>query len=907
MYDEVDRVRLQTFRKRLARFRRKLFHRPDSSIDAAQLIRDSGLFDPAWYLETYADVAEAGLDPLAHFVAYGGFEGRKASPAFDSRWYMNTYPDVRGSHLHPLVHYLRHGQGRTPIKRVGLKRMKTTEEDFGLAAEILTSSLFNAGWYAREHGLENQSPTVAALHYLAVGAPSGEAAGPDFDTAAYLRAYSDVKDAGVNALLHFHRYGAAEGRRAFTVQEALQERLSFSDRTDRVARPSPVSTSTPWRQGRSLRAGQGKSLARFGGVAVGLLRDVYDDQTEPLSDSLARALREFCQVCGLEPHDVAQARSGRLPRRIPATSSAPNGADPRVVDGWFVSDSLLRLRFERSDQPAVVRLLQAADGGRLQLVGEAPLIDGEQHFVDVLLWNPLEPVLIVYAQPNGRLSGGGLMAFPSLFRNGLHHAEVAATGTDGDISRRREWLHDSLLRQWLASRERSDFAIGRLEIDTLCACGAEPIFSAPVRQWLGRLGVGLQPSSQQSLRDEDDADYLTSISQSAPEVARSAEGVLALAADSLPTLQALFARRADYKRGGAGALLLSDAAGIPRWSVSFPLSATGLSDLQPAGAPLVMPRLRLEGGVNTTAGRLGPLAIRTSTIERLTDARSIYPVAPDSDEPVLYRALSARQKTQARILTLVDSQGGGAALVEALARQTLASALRIVMVYGVGQTPDAPTQEALTRLFPASHQVVGVPGRTFASRMQAAVKAVSTGRNDALLFCRTDINPHDARTLETLYLLVMEKNVATSGCAHVREGSFRDGRRIENQSAGLFPRKISLDARPSLTFAEAQTAEALPLATYPVAGNTMNFAMTTVKVWNQLGGFDPKLGDDSELDFCLRALKAGYSHLCTSSVSVTNTQPATFASTAEHHSTQNFDLEELAKLVDRMTLFRALV
>jgi len=907
MYDQANRTRSQTFTKRLARFRRKMFHRQDPSIDAALLIRESGLFDADWYLETYADVAAAGLDPLDHFVAYGGFEGRKASPRFDSRWYMNTYPDVRASRLHPLVHYLKHGQGRAPIKRVGLKGVKTSEEDFGLAAELLTSPLFDAGWYAREHGLVNQSPTAAALHYLLVGAPAGDAAGPKFDTAAYLRAYGDVKDAGMNALLHFHRYGAGEGRRAFTIQDALQDRLSFSDRRDRVVRPSAASVSTPWRQSRSLRGGQGMAIARFGGVAVGLLRDVYDDQTEPLPESLARSLRQFCMVCGLESQEVVRARSGRAPRRVPTASPARNSDDPRVVDGWFVGDSLLRLRFERSAQPVVVRLLQATKGGRLHLVGEAALVEGEQHLVDALLWNPLEPILIVYADLGGRLSGGGLAAFPSLFRNGLHHAEVAATEIDDDITRRRERLHDTLLRQWLANRERDDFAIGRLEIDTLSACGAEHIFSAPVQEWLGRLGVGLRPTERQSLSDGEDADYLTSISQSAPEVSRSAEGVLVLAADSLPTLQALFAARADYRRGGTGALLLSDAAGAPRWSVSFPLSAAGLSDLQPVAAPLIMPTLRLSSAPNTAAARLGPLAVRTASISRLTDARSIYPVAPDSNEPVLYRTLSDRRKAKARVVALVDCQRGGAALVEALARQTMAAALRIVIVCGVGQMLDAATQEALKRLFPDSHQVVGVQGRTFGARMRAAVQAVSVGRNDTLLFCCTDINPHDPRTLETLYILTTEKNVATAGCAHVREGSFRDGRRVENQSAGIFPQRIALDACPSLTFAEMQTAEALPPATYPVAGNTMKFALTTMKVWDKLGGFDPKLGDDSELDFCLRALKAGYTHLCTSSVAVTNTQRATFASTAKRHSTQAFNLEELARLVDQTTLFRALV
>ena len=33
-------------------------------------------FDPAWYLETYGDVASAGMDPLRHYLRYGRAEGR---------------------------------------------------------------------------------------------------------------------------------------------------------------------------------------------------------------------------------------------------------------------------------------------------------------------------------------------------------------------------------------------------------------------------------------------------------------------------------------------------------------------------------------------------------------------------------------------------------------------------------------------------------------------------------------------------------------------------------------------------------------------------------------------------------------------------------------------------------------
>lgn len=83
------------------------------------LIRSSGFFDAVLYLKNNPDVAMAKIDPLVHYLRYGGFEGRDLPPHFYSKWYFDTYEDVRKSGLNPLVHYLKHGkkEGResTPL------------------------------------------------------------------------------------------------------------------------------------------------------------------------------------------------------------------------------------------------------------------------------------------------------------------------------------------------------------------------------------------------------------------------------------------------------------------------------------------------------------------------------------------------------------------------------------------------------------------------------------------------------------------------------------------------------------------------------------------------------------------------------------------------------------------------
>ncbi len=79
------------------------------------LLRQSGLFQGAWYLERYPDVAAAGIDPLDHFCRNGWREGRRPNSHFDPGWYMETYGELIGD-VNPLVDYVLGGEdlGRKP-------------------------------------------------------------------------------------------------------------------------------------------------------------------------------------------------------------------------------------------------------------------------------------------------------------------------------------------------------------------------------------------------------------------------------------------------------------------------------------------------------------------------------------------------------------------------------------------------------------------------------------------------------------------------------------------------------------------------------------------------------------------------------------------------------------------------
>ncbi|MEM1330742.1 MAG: glycoside hydrolase family 99-like domain-containing protein [Planctomycetota bacterium] len=88
-----------------------------SRLDAAErAIRSSGLFDVDYYLAHNADVAQAGIDPLRHFVEAGCDEGRRPCAWFDPAFYRAHHRDVSRTGVNVFAHYATHGrtEGRLP-------------------------------------------------------------------------------------------------------------------------------------------------------------------------------------------------------------------------------------------------------------------------------------------------------------------------------------------------------------------------------------------------------------------------------------------------------------------------------------------------------------------------------------------------------------------------------------------------------------------------------------------------------------------------------------------------------------------------------------------------------------------------------------------------------------------------
>jgi hypothetical protein len=150
------------------------------------------LFDADWYRGQYSDVADAGIDPLTHYLEHGLGEGRSPTRSawevaeftrgmFDGDWYLEHYADVAESGADPLLHYLNHGrhEGRHPNPAVW-------------RASVLAGAAFDGDWYLRRYPDVAESGADPAEHFLLFGQSEGR-----FPTLDHARSSAWVRTFGV--------------------------------------------------------------------------------------------------------------------------------------------------------------------------------------------------------------------------------------------------------------------------------------------------------------------------------------------------------------------------------------------------------------------------------------------------------------------------------------------------------------------------------------------------------------------------------------------------------------------------------------------------------------------------------------------------------------------------------------
>ena len=149
-----------------AAFAASCHRRPCAKVD--RLVR--ALFDPAYYLSKYPDIAASGVDPLAHYCSRGWLEGRDPSPGFDTAYYLRTNPDAALQGVNPLHHYAATGlcRSRPTMDRTAdivavLRNRKSAEERVQDYTPVSKVSVLNANLLADLLGTLTRDATSMIL------------------------------------------------------------------------------------------------------------------------------------------------------------------------------------------------------------------------------------------------------------------------------------------------------------------------------------------------------------------------------------------------------------------------------------------------------------------------------------------------------------------------------------------------------------------------------------------------------------------------------------------------------------------------------------------------------------------------------------------------------------------------
>lgn len=112
------------------------------------LTNNSEYFDRQWYLNNFADVRDAGIDPLLHYLNFGWFENREPGPKFNTKHYLQQCPHAKDSGLSPLVHFLTTGikLGHEPTHPTfqGHKKYNSNKSTIMVCGHASDESLFGA-------------------------------------------------------------------------------------------------------------------------------------------------------------------------------------------------------------------------------------------------------------------------------------------------------------------------------------------------------------------------------------------------------------------------------------------------------------------------------------------------------------------------------------------------------------------------------------------------------------------------------------------------------------------------------------------------------------------------------------------------------------------------------------------
>jgi GT2 family glycosyltransferase len=756
-------------------------------------------------------------------------------------------------------------------------------------ALISQSKLFDAQWYVERY------PDVAAMgldpleHFLRHGAAEGRNPSDRFDLSSYLKRNPDVARSGINPLLHYLEHGRDEGRSIRAVSntrgdedfdlKAGPQRKKIRAEAPRVD-PYPSDFTSVWRARPVAWAALLSSLnpnkprpiiveSDRNGVAVnwlaGFARTEQTESPERARVHLFRAMRRVSRLTSGEPavESGDQETTGR--QNAYRLLTAYGLGFEAIADGWFAGSAQLMLRVRHPGAAGLqLRAFQHTSTGDVECCAEADIVDGEIQLISLPLNHELYPVLLTWQASDGILTASALLPFPSLFRGGLHHSELAASEI---LSGERDVLGDYMtsltLQTYCWPKPDDGFAIKRIAVDLRGANGSETIFSAGAITALAtQFGIELEPrwsgdeDALQQLQGQLRAKFRGDRTTDATKTGRT----LILPADGFPSLSCLAARSGEQQLGVSTFCVVDTGTRQPKALVCHPTTSTYLSKLHHPALPLPYPIVEADASAPSTARSRhfgAPIMIRFRDA-KVWKIDALLPLSPDTHTPSLAVKRSLANDQKPRLTVIIDRPAGDDQIslcLTALAQQTIADDLEILLV------GDENVPRTAAEVF--GDKRIVLCSALGASRAERLNRAASSVTSDYLLFLDATVSLSDPRTLALLLDMASQPQVASASCALIREDDADGSASVE--CAGYLEQWQTDVTGPELLVQQTDVAQIFPASTYSVVANDMRLCLMPLAVWRALGGFNAEDFPDSgfDLDLGLRARVACFEHYCT--------------------------------------------
>ncbi len=169
-------------------------------------IFDSSIFfNTDWYLKQNPDVAMSGIDPRHHYYFHGWKEGRNPSSLFETKKYLaeSFMADSAMKELCPLVHYEKLKSAHHQQSMLSSRFYRSELLNY---FRIYESNLFDAKWYLQKYPDVKNAGLDPITHYIRYGWKEFRDPSPNFCTQVYIEK-NESFPSGMCPLFHYICYG----------------------------------------------------------------------------------------------------------------------------------------------------------------------------------------------------------------------------------------------------------------------------------------------------------------------------------------------------------------------------------------------------------------------------------------------------------------------------------------------------------------------------------------------------------------------------------------------------------------------------------------------------------------------------------------------------------------------------